>query len=364
AAARRNLVLDTMARYGFITPEQAAATKKEPLNFKKGNPGTHYRYPYFVDYVTQQLISRYGDDMVYKGGLRVYTTIDKNTQEAAEKAFANPKNFPASARDAKGVLQPQGAAVFLDPQTGYIKALVGGREHINQLQLNRATSGPRQPGSAFKPIVAYGPAIELKGMVPASVIDDIPVKYGSYPPKNYDGRYRGLITMRTALIHSVNVVAVRTLMEHVGIANAIKFANSLGFSLDPKDHGPSMALGGLHNGVTALQMAAAYAAFANGGIYLQPTAILKVESMDGKVLEKHQPRPLQAMKPTTAYLITSMLKDVIQMGTGTNARLNRPAAGKTGTSDEGRDLWFAGYTPDLVGVVWIGYDQPKPMPYE
>ncbi len=364
AAARRNLVLDTMARYGFITPEQAAAAKKEPLNFKKGNPGTHYRYPYFVDYVTQQLISRYGDDMVYKGGLRVYTTIDKNTQEAAEKAFANPKNFPASARDAKGVLQPQGAAVFLDPQTGYIKALVGGREHINQLQLNRATSGPRQPGSAFKPIVAYGPAIELKGMAPASVIDDIPVKYGSYPPKNYDGRYRGLITMRTALIHSVNVVAVRTLMEHVGIANAIKFANSLGFSLDPKDHGPSMALGGLHNGVTALQMAAAYAAFANGGIYLQPTAILKVESMDGKVLEKHQPRPLQAMKPTTAYLITSMLKDVIQMGTGTNARLNRPAAGKTGTSDEGRDLWFAGYTPDLVGVVWIGYDQPKPMPYE
>ncbi|MEW6425210.1 MAG: penicillin-binding protein 1A [Bacillota bacterium] len=362
AVARRNLVLDTMAKYGFITADQAAAAKKEPLNFHKGNPGSHYRYPYFVDYVTEQLISRYGEDIVYKGGLRVYTTIDKKIQEAAEKAFANPKNFPASVRDAKGVLQPEGAAVFLDPQTGYVKAIVGGREHTHQLQLNRATDSPRQPGSAFKPIIAYGPAIELKGMAPASVIDDIPVKYGSYSPPNYDGKYRGLVTMRRALINSINVVAVRTLMDHVGIANAIDFASRLGFSLDPANHGPSMALGGLHRGVTTLQMAAAYAAFANGGIYQPPTAILKVESIDGKVLEEHKPRPVQAMKPTTAFLITSMLKDVIQMGTGTNARLNRPAAGKTGTTDESKDIWFAGYTPDLVGVVWIGYDQPKPMP--
>ncbi len=364
AVARRNLVLDTMAKYGFITAGQAEAAKKEPLNFKKGNPGTHYRYPYFVDYVTEQLIARYGEDMVYKGGLRVYTTLDKNTQEAAEKAFANSKNFPASVRDAKGILQPEGAAAFLDPRTGYIKAIVGGREHTSRLQLNRATDGPRQPGSAFKPIAAYGPAIELKGMAPASVIDDIPVKYGSWSPRNYDGRYRGLVTMRLALIKSINVVAVRTMMDHVGIAGAIDFARRLGFSLDPAKHGPSLALGGLHTGVTALQMAAAYAAFANGGIYQPPTAILRVESIDGKLLEEHQPKPVQAMKPTTAYLITSMLEDVVRTGTGTNARLDRPAAGKTGTTDEGKDIWFVGYTPDLVGAVWIGYDQPKPMPQE
>lgn len=364
ATERRDLVLDLMARYDFITPEQAAAAKKEPLNFKKGNHVISYRYPYFVDYVTEQLISRYGEDMVYKGGLRVYTTLDKNVQEAAEKAFASEKNFPASTRDAKGILQPEGAAVFLDPQTGYIRAIVGGREHTGQLQLNRATASPRRPGSAFKPIIAYAPAIELKGMAPASVIDDAPVTYGSYSPRNYDGIFRGLITMRTALVNSVNVAAVKTLMDNVGITAAVNFARGLGFSLDPAQHGPSMALGGLHEGVTVLQMASAYAAFANGGIYLPPAAILKVETMDGKVLEEHQPRPVQAMKPTTAYLITSMLKDVILYGTGTNARLNRPAAGKTGTSDQGVDLWFAGYTPDLVGVVWIGYDQDRPMPYE
>ena len=367
AVARRNLVLDTMVRYNFITAAQAAAAKEEPLRFQylqTENPGTSYRYPYFVDYVTEQLISRYGEDVVYKGGLRVYTTIDKNIQEAAEKAFASTNNFPASVRDNRGILQPQGAAVFLDPQTGYLKAIVGGREHTNQLQLNRATSSPRSPGSAFKPIIAYGPAIELKGMAPASVIDDVPVNYGSYPPRNYDQKYRGLITMRTALIYSVNVAAVRTLMDHVGIVNAINFARSLGFSLDPRQHGPSMALGGLYPGATTLQMAAAYAAFANSGVYLPPTAILKVESIDGKLLEEYRPKPVQAMKPTTAYLITSMLKDVVLMGTGANARLNRPAAGKTGTSDNGYDLWFAGYTPDLVGVVWIGYDYQKAMPYE
>jgi penicillin-binding protein 1A len=360
AVGRRNLVLDNMVKYGFIDAAQAAVAKKEPLVF---HFSTTRKYPYFVDYVTEQLVSRYGENMVYKGGLRVYTTLARNVQEAAERAFADPGNFPVSLRDAKGALQPEGAAVFLDPETGYIRAIVGGREHTGQLPFNRATESFRQPGSAFKPIIVYGPAIDFKGMAPASVIDDIPVKYGSYSPQNYDGRYRGLVTMRTALSQSINVVAARVLMEHVGIDNAINFARSLGFSIDPAQHGPSLALGGLHDGVTALQMAAAYAAFANGGFYLPPTAILKVER-NGRVLEENEPKPTRAMKPTTAYLITSMLKDVVRTGTGRNARLDRPAAGKTGTSDEGKDLWFAGYTPNLVGVVWIGYDQPKPMPHE
>jgi penicillin-binding protein 1A len=365
ATARRNVVLDTMARYGFISEAQIAEAKKEPLiDLDKNSKGTLYPYPYFVDHVTKQLISDFGEDMIYKGGLRVYTTLDRNTQKAAEDALANPKNFPVSGRDSSGILQPEGAAVFLDPQTGYIKAIAGGREHTHQLQFNRATMAPRQPGSAFKPIVAYGPAIELKGMGPASVIDDIPVKYGSYSPPNYDKSYRGLTTMRTALRHSVNVVAVRTMMEHAGISNAVNFARRLGITLDPQKHGASMALGGLNQGVTPLQMAVAYAAFANGGIYVKPTAVLRVESLDGKVLKEYKAEPYQALKPSTAYLITDMLKDVIQSGTGTNARLNRPAAGKTGTTDEGKDLWFAGYTPDLVGVVWIGHDKPKSMPFE
>ncbi|MDK2888236.1 MAG: penicillin-binding protein [Thermoanaerobacter sp.] len=366
AKKRRDLVLDNMVKYNFITAEEAAQARAIPLEeMLKPGGKQQYPYPFFIDYVTEQLVNRYGTEQVFKGGLHVFTTLDPAIQEAAEKAMSDPRNYPASVRDSQGVLQPEGAAVVIDPHTGYIKAIVGGREHTHRLQWNRATMPPgRQPGSTFKPIIAYGPAVEYKGMAPASVIDDIPVKYGNYSPRNYDGRYRGLVTMRTAIASSINVVAVRVLMEHVGIASAIKFARGLGINLDPATHGPSMALGGLHEGVTPLQMAAAYSAFANQGIYLEPTAITRVEDASGNVLYEYQPKPVRAMKATTAYLITDMLKTVIESGTGTNARIGRPAAGKTGTSDQGKDLWFAGYTPELVGVVWIGYDKPRAMPQE
>ncbi|HAG10928.1 MAG TPA: penicillin-binding protein 1A [Desulfotomaculum sp.] len=363
ATARRDVVLDTMLKYGFITKDQADEAEKESLNIEEGLKKNLYPYPYFIDFVTKQLIEDFGEDTVYKGGLQVYTTMDRQAQQAAETALASLKNFPASWRDSQNILQPEGAAVFIDPQTGYIRALVGGREHTHQLQFDRATMARRQPGSSFKPIINYAPAIEIKGMGPASVIDDIPVSYGSYTPHNYDGVYLGLITMRTAVTRSINIPAVKTLVDHVGISNAVNFAKGLGITVDP-NNGASMALGGLHKGVTPLQMATAYAAFANGGFYIEPTAILKVEDQEGKVLKEYKSDPQLAMKPTTAFLITSMLKDVVDHGTGTNARLNRPAAGKTGTTDEGKDLWFVGYTPSLAGAVWIGYDSNKPMPQE
>ncbi len=363
AASRRDIVLDTMAKYDFITLDQAGEAKKEPLNIEKGLKKNLYPHPYFIDFVTKQLIKDFGEETVYKGGLQVYTTMDKQAQQAAEKALFNSANFPASGRDSKNVLQPEGAAVFIDPQTGYIRASVGGREHTHQLQFDRATMARRQPGSSFKPIIDYAPAIELKGMGPASIIDDIPVSYGSYTPHSYDGVYLGLITMRTAVTRSRNIPAVKTLVDHVGITNAVNFAKGLGITVDPNS-GASMALGGLYKGVTPLQMAAAYSAFANGGFYIEPTAILKVEDQNGNVLKEYNSDLKQAMKPTTAFLITSMLKDVVNHGTGTNARLNRPAAGKTGTTDEGKDLWFVGYTPSLAGAVWIGYDSNKPMPQE
>jgi len=363
ATARRDVVLDAMFKYGFITRNQTDEAKKESLNIEEGLKKNLYPYPYFIDFVTKQLIEDFGEDTVYKGGLQVYTTMDRQAQQAAETALASSKNFPASWRDSQNILQPEGAAVFVDPQTGYIRALVGGREHTHQLQLDRASMARRQPGSSFKPIIDYAPAIELKGMGPASVIDDIPVSYGSYTPHNYDGAYLGLITMRTAVTRSINIPAVKTLVDHVGITNAINFAKGLGITVDPNS-GASMALGGLTRGVTPLQMAAAYSAFANGGFYIKPEAILKVEDQEGKVLKEYKSDPQLAMKPTTAFLITSMLKDVIDHGTGANARLNRPAAGKTGTTDEGKDLWFVGYTPSLAGAVWIGYDTPKPMPQE
>lgn len=363
AIARRNDVLDSMVKNKCITADEADKAKGKELKLEtKEVASRQYPYPYFLDYITDELIEKYGEDEFYKGGLKVYTTMDPDIQLIAETAMARTANFPASNPDENGMLQPEGAAVVLDPSTGYIRAMVGGREHTQRRQWNRSTHTARQPGSAFKPIAAYGPAIEYKGLGPASVVDDAPVSYGSYAPRNFDGRYRGLITLRTALTNSVNVAAVKVMVDYVGIENAIKFASNLGIKLDSSAHGASMALGGLDKGVTTLQMASAYGAFANMGTYIEPIAILKVEKTDGVVLEQTIPKQRQVMKPTTAYLVTDMMKSVVERGTGTGAQIGRPAAGKTGTTDEGKDLWFVGYTPELVTAVWIGYDQPTAMP--
>jgi penicillin-binding protein 1A len=363
AISRRNSVLDSMVHNKFISAGEAENARKKELKLEtKDVAGRQYPYPYFLDYVTDELIAKFGEAEFYKGGLKVYTTIDTDIQLYAEMAMARTANFPSSETDENGMLQPEGAVVVLDPHTGYIKALVGGREHTQRRQWNRATQTARQPGSAFKPIAVYGPALEYKGLGPASVVDDSPVKYGTYEPKNFDGRFRGLITFRTAITNSVNVAAVKIMVDYVGIENAIQFASKLGIEIDSSSHGASMALGGLDNGVTPLQMASAFGAFANLGTYIKPVAILKVEKMDGVILEQAVAKQQQVMKATTASLITDMLESVVESGTGTGAQLSRPVAGKTGTTDEGKDLWFVGYTPELVAAVWIGYDQPEAMP--
>ncbi|MFA4885233.1 MAG: penicillin-binding protein 1A [Desulfotomaculaceae bacterium] len=363
ALARRNDVLDSMVKNNYITASEAENAKAKEIKLEtKELAWRQYPYPYFLDYITDELTEKYGEAAVFKSGLKVYTTLDTKIQQIAETAMGRNANFPSSMTDASGISQPQGAVVVLDPHTGYIKALVGGREHTQKRQWNRATQTARQPGSAFKPIAAYGPAIEYTGMGPASVVDDIPVRYGSYEPRNVDGRYRGLIPLRTALTNSVNIAAIKILMDYVGLANSIKFASNLGITLDPLNHGASMALGGLHNGVTPLQMASAFGAFDNHGVYIEPTVILKVEKQDGVILEQHVPKQRAAMKPTTAFLVTDMMRSVVQSGTGTGAQISRPTAGKTGTTDEGKDLWFVGFTPELVAAVWMGYDQPTAMP--
>lgn len=355
--SRRNTVLDSMVKYNYVDQGQADAAKARELELDTREPSNRqYPYPYFLDYVTEVLIEQFGETEVFNGGLKVFTTLDPKIQQTAEAAMKKAANFPPSKTDDNGMSQPQGAIVVLDPHTGHIKALVGGREHVQKRQWNRATMTSRQPGSAFKPIAAYGPAIEYKGLGPASVVDDIPVKYGAYEPKNSDGVYRGLVTLRTALTRSINTVAVKLLSDTVGLSESIQFASGLGIKLDPSKHGASMALGGLHSGVTPLQMAAAYGAFANQGIFIQPTAVIRVEKADGIIIDQPVPKQRQAMKATTAYLVTDMLKSVVQSGTGTGAQIGRPAAGKTGTTDNGVDIWFAGYTPELVGVVWIGHD--------
>ena len=366
AINRRNMVLSNMYRYGFINETELTQTRQQEIKLLGSGPvGRQYPFPYYVDYITEQLIKEFGEDLVFKGGLKVYTTLDQQIQTAVETALANPENYPASTKDAQGTIQPQGAMVILDTSNGHIKAMVGGREHTHMRAFNRAYMPPgRQPGSAFKPVFSYAPAIELRGMGPASIIDDAPVRYGNWEAKNYDHSYRGLITMRTALTHSVNVVAAKVMMDSVGQEESFQFARRFGINLDPAKHGPAASLGGLYTGVTPLQLAAAYVPFANQGLFYEPVAILKVESPDGRELLVNNPKPTPILKPTTAYLITDMLKSVVTSGTGTAAAIGRPAAGKTGTTDKRADIWFAGYTPDYVGVAWIGHDNPTAMPVD
>lgn len=360
----RNKVLDNMHEYNMLDQTTCQQEKSKSLELashdKTANP---YPYPYFLDYVIEQLVDQFGEEMVFKGGLKVYTTLDPNIQSYAEKAMNNAKNFPATKANKDGLMQPQGAMVVLDPANGAIRAVVGGREHTHMRALNRATMSIRQPGSVIKPVLVYAPAVDLLGMGPATILNDTRVtyaKYQNYRPNNYDGVFRGLITMRTAISISANIPAVRVFTDSLNMTQGVEFANKLG--LDYKITGPAMALGSQE--VTVLQLAGAYAAFANGGIYHKPMAISRVYDRTGNLIYEAEEMPYRAMKETTAYLITDMLRTVVQSGTGTRAAIaNWPVAGKTGTTDEQKDIWFAGYTPELVSVVWIGYDMPAKMPH-
>ncbi|WP_114638833.1 transglycosylase domain-containing protein [Desulfofalx alkaliphila] len=360
AKNRRNIVLDQMAKHGYITEQEAQEAKNTEITLSSGklNTATAYPYPYFVDHVTELLIATHGENEVFRKGLRVYTTLDPKIQSAAEEALANENRFPNSSRDEQGNLLPYAAAVVLDVKNGHVKALVGGREHLASRGWNRATDEKRQPGSTFKPIAAYGPAIEYIGKGPASIYDDIPTTFGgSYTPRNYGGSYRGLITMRQAITVSANLAAVKALQE-AGIGNATKFVSALGLADENNQlEGLSAALGGIRHGVTPLQLAAAYGAFANDGIYSEPVVIRRVERLDGTVLEENTAQQHRAMKSTTAFLITDMLRSAVvgPGATGGAASLpQRDVAGKTGTTDDSTDVWFAGYTTDFVAVTWIG----------
>lgn len=361
ATERKAEVLDQMVKYNYIDAATAAKTKQEALRLvnpkeeEADNTGS-----YFIDYVTQEMIDRFGADAVYKEGLKIYVSIDLNMQKAAEKAVN--ELLPSYYDDENGLKQPQGALVAIDPTTGYIKAMVGGR---GTDQFNRATMAVRQPGSSFKPFT-FATALENK-MTPNTTISDKPFKLGDWTPQNYDRTFRGTVTMRQTAINSLNVPTIR-LAETVGIDKVLTTAQDLGISTlvtdknEANDNNLAASIGGLTRGVTVLDMAAAYAAFDNKGIYTKPTAIVKVIDRKGKTIYEHQPESKQVLSERTASLLTSMLQDVITRGTGTAANIKRPAAGKTGTTDNYQDAWFAGYTPDLVAVVWMGCDDNDTMP--
>ncbi len=467
AKKRQEHVLDRMAEAGFITPPQRDEAMAEPLSFRR--PGSEQTAPYFVEYVRQLLIAKYGETMVYKGGLQIKTTLNLNMQRAAEAAFkaglreldkrqgwrgplrsVDPAslatgNAPVLTTDQplavgdereavvtkvgkdlfwvqignvtgklfyddmawakrrltgqdfvkdvvvtanpKQVLKPgdvievrvkkiekeqvsvvleqtplvEGGLIAVDPAQGAILAMVGGYD-FNRSEYNRAVQAHRQPGSAFKPII-YATAVN-QGMSPASVVLDAPVVYEqveeekTWKPENYGKKFHGMVSLRDALAHSHNLATVR-LLDKVGIKNVIDFARQIGIT---SPLAPDLSLGLGSSSVGLMELTSAYGVFLNQGSRAEPFAVLSVTDNGGQVLEKQEPQTEEVVSKETAYLITNMMEDVVQKGTGQAAKaLGRPIAGKTGTTNEFINAWFIGGTPNLVAGTFVGFDDRRSL---
>jgi penicillin-binding protein 1A len=367
AKRRRATVLARMVDVGAIMPPVAKKTAETPLGLippeRRRTTGQYY-----LEYVQQQLEAQYGADLVFKGGLQVYTTLSPVMQVKAERALreglkALESRRAAAVKDGSGPApeRPEGALITIEPQTGYIKAMVGGYDFFKS-EFNRAVQARRQPGSAFKPFV-YLAALE-SGQTPASVVDDSPVEFAAgrngkaWKPDNYDRKFRGPITYQQALEESVNVAAVKVL-EKNGIRRTVDLARRLGVE-SPLGENLSIALG--TSDLTLLEITSAYGALANQGSWVRPSAIRYVLDSQRKLLEENTPQAKQVVSPEVAYVMTSMLRGTIERGTGIAARaLARPAAAKTGTTNDYSNAWFIGYTPQLATGVWVGYDRPRSL---
>jgi 1A family penicillin-binding protein len=367
AIARRAVVLQSMADAGAVTAAQAAAAKSDPVVLKDALQRDDPNGAWFKEEVRRQLVARFGLERVYQGGLKVYTTIDPEMQQAAERLVgealteieerrAQPKSKKTEP-PAPPHAPLQGALIAIDAATGEVRALVGGRS-FEESRFNRAVQARRQPGSAFKPFV-FATALE-NGWWPASIIDrldePIPTLQGDWIPEDEHSDTPEM-TLRTALRTSSNRAAVR-LLQTVGIDKTVDYAKKLGVGSVPSV--PSLALGS--GEVTLEGLTAAYATFADQGVYHAPTLIRRVEDREGTLIFDADRTATRVVSERTAFLLTSMLSDVVNYGTAWKARREGfmlPAAGKTGTTNDYVDAWFVGYTPKLVAGVWIGFDQPE-----
>lgn len=358
AKYRQGVVLDQMAKYGYISQEQANEAKAQDLGLVKpgSNQDNNKLASYFVNYVVQQVSDKYDSSAIYKEGLKIYTTLDLDMQKDAENAVN--KDLPKGTKNAKSIIQPQGALLAIETKTGDVKAMVGGR---GEDQFNRATQMYRQPGSAFKPFT-YVTALE-KGMSPNMMLDNSAVSFaGGWSPKNYGHTTGGPVTMTEALVKSMNIPTIN-LANKVGMSNVIKTAEKCGISslVDSgkySDNNLSAAIGGLSKGVSLWDMAQAYSVFANNGQLIKPRVILKIEDRNGNILEDHtgESDAEQVLDANAVARLNVMLQQAVMRGTGRNAYFGRPVAGKTGTTNGAHDAWFVGYTPNMVTAVWIGDD--------
>lgn len=357
---RREYILSVMLQEGMLTQEQYDAALAELLTPLKSAP-VQTTYGWFVDAVLDEaeLQLDVSAEMLLAGGYRIDTTLDPAMQTVLDKQFTNKDVFPSNAKDGTPV---QASAAAVDTATGAVRAIVGGRTYETRRGLNRATHLRRQPGSALKPLAVFAPAIEYAGWTAASVILDEPTAFGSYTPKNAGNAYYGNVTLRSALKNSLNIPAVKVI-DTIGVGTSRRYLTAVGIELDNRDWNLSLALGSMTYGASPVQMAAAYAPFANGGTFHAPYFIEKITDRNGVVVYQHQDSGNRVLSAQNAYLMTDLMRTVIASGTGT--RLNNigvQVAGKTGTVNMAgggnRDAWMSAYTADLSFCVWMGYDDP------
>ena len=382
AKGRRDLVLALMADQGFLTDSEARQWQDHPLPATEPEGTVTSVAPYFEEWVRQILDSRFGDQ-IYSGGFRVYTTLDVEMQQAAREAmevgwatveadtinFTHPRyaEFDTVASFPGQTPYLQGAFVALDPETGHVKALIGGRD-FRQSKFDRARLAERQAGSGFKPFV-YTAAITTG--IPASyVLEDnavvLPQLTGDdWRPANFTNDFRGPMTIRQGLVTSTNMIAIKLGWEEVGIETVAQTARRMGIQTEIERF-PSTTIGAAE--VKPIEIAEAYSAFPNMGTKVRPFPILRVEDADGTVVWQPQPERTVVLDSLPTRIMVSMLEDVVRRGTGYNAiRVNAglsfavPAAGKTGTTNDGTDVWFNGFTPNLAATVWFGMDTPQPI---
>lgn len=355
AKQRQATVLARMRQLQWITSEEEANAKAQPLLVGEITSFRGSAAPYVTEAVVQELKETFGNDAVVKGGMRVQTTVALDMQRMAEETVQ--RNH--AAMRARGIRADQMALVAIDPRTHFVKAMVGGVNYDDS-QFNRAVQSQRQPGSSFKPFVYYA-AFASGRYTPDSIIQDTPASYPDgyeyYSPRNYDGSFMGSIPIRKALEVSRNVPAVK-LGQSVGVDRIIEISRLLGIE-SPMEPVISLPLGAVD--LTPMEMAGAYATFASNGWYSKPTFIVQVTDSNGNVLLDNTPRPQLILDPWATAALTDVLQGVIARGTGTAARIGRPAAGKTGTTDSQRDVWFVGYVPQLSTAIWVGNDDYTPM---
>jgi penicillin-binding protein 1A len=355
AKERQSIVLGRMQQLGWITAADAEAARQQPL--KWGNITSFQRStaPWVTEAVIEELSERFGRSAILQGGLRVQTTIDNRLQKLAQKVLTEGQARTQS----QGLGAEQMALVAIDPRTHFVKALAGGVNYPKS-QYNRAIAARRQPGSAFKPFVYYA-ALASGKWTPSSTIVDAPVTYRLgwevYSPRNADGSYSGAMSLQRALEWSRNIPAIK-LGQSVGLDRVIELTRLMGVT-SPLKPVVSLPLGAV--GVTPLELTNAYATLASGGWQDRATLILRVTDSQGRLLLDHRAEPQLVLDPNAAAGVTQMLKGVIDRGTGTGAQIGRPAAGKTGTTSDARDIWFVGYVPQLATAIWAGNDDNRPL---